>query len=382
MKVMWHVARVLLGLVFIFSGFVKGIDPWGSAYKFTDYFNAWGMESLTSFSFTLGVLLSALEFVTGVALLVNVFISFFSRIALIFMAFFTALTLYIAIYNPVTDCGCFGDALVLTNWETFYKNIFFLALALVILFFREKYNPKYSAIIPAILAGATLFVYAYFVNYSYNHLPIIDFRPYKIGSNIPDGMIVPDDAPKDIYENIFYYKNKETGKEKKFTEENYPWQDTLTWEFASMDSKQIQKGYEAPIHNFTIETPDGEDIKDFFLYDENYTFMLVCYNLDKASLSNFAAINELSEFALNENFNFFGLTSTSFGESEQFRVDNNVSFEFFNCDEITLKTIVRSNPGLVLLKNGTIIDKWHFNDIPTVDEFEKEKAYLEKINPS
>lgn len=377
MKTIWQIARVLLGLVFIFSGFVKGIDPWGSAYKFTDYFNAWGMGSFTSLSFSLGVVLSALEFITGVALVFNVFISIFSRIALLFMIFFTGLTLYIAIYNPVTDCGCFGDALVLTNWQTFFKNIFFLAFALIIFFFQKKFRPKKEILLSSVMSLITIVVYAYIVAFSYNHLPIIDFRPYKIGVNIPDGMLMPEDAPQDVYRNTFVYLNKETGKEKKFTEENYPWQDTITWKYVSMNSKLVKKGYEPPIHNFTIETPDGEDIKDFFLYDENYTFMLVCYNLDKTNVSNIDAINELADYAMSENMNFFGLTSSVYEECEQFRMDNNITFEFFNCDEITLKTIVRSNPGLVLLQNGTILDKWHFNDIPSIEELQNEIEYFQ-----
>lgn len=377
MKTIWQIARILLGLVFIFSGFVKGIDPWGSAYKFTDYFNAWGMGSFTSLSFSLGVVLSALEFITGVALVFNVFISIFSRIALLFMIFFTGLTLYIAIYNPVTDCGCFGDALVLTNWQTFFKNIFFLAFALIIFFFQKKFRPKKEILLSSVMSLITIVVYAYIVAFSYNHLPIIDFRPYKIGVNIPDGMLMPEDAPQDVYRNTFVYLNKETGKEKKFTEENYPWQDTITWKYVSMNSKLVKKGYEPPIHNFTIETPDGEDIKDFFLYDENYTFMLVCYNLDKTNVSNIDAINELADYAMSENMNFFGLTSSVYEECEQFRMDNNITFEFFNCDEITLKTIVRSNPGLVLLQNGTILDKWHFNDIPSIEELQNEIEYFQ-----
>lgn len=380
MKTFWHVARILLGLVFIFSGFVKGIDPWGMAYKFTDYFNAWGMESMTSLAFPLGVLLSTVEFIIGVALVLNVFISFFSLLSLVTMGLFTVLTLIVAIQNPVTDCGCFGDALILTNWETFSKNIFFLALAVVVFVYRKKFKPAHFPLIATIMAGATVLVFVYLVDYSYNHLPIIDFRPYKTGVNIPEGMKVPDDAPKDVYENTFHYKNKNTGEVKQFNQENYPWQDTLNWEFESMeDPVLVQKGYEAPIHNFFIETPDGEDIKDFFLYDENYTFFYIAHNLEKSDLSNMPAINELAQFAEENGMNFIGLTSSMFDEIDEFRGENDIRFELFNADEITLKTMIRSNPGLILIKNGTIMEKWHYNDIPTIEEFEMQLAYFKQL---
>ena len=376
MKIIWHVSRILLGLVFIFSGFVKGIDPWGVSFKITDYFNAWGMDYLNPAAFTLGIVQSAFEFVVGIALIFDVFIVLFSWISLLFMGFFTVLTFWIALKNPVTDCGCFGDALVLTNWETFFKNIFFSALAIIVFVYRKKFKPGSFRIIPAIMALATVAVYGYLVDYSYNHLPIMDFRPFKIGANIPQGMTVPEDAPKDVYENTLYYKNLKTGKVKAFTEENYPWKDTLNWKFVRMDNELVQKGYEPPIHNFQIETMDGEDIKDFFLYDDKYTFFYVAYNLQKANLSTMDAVNNLAEYAMNHDMNFIGLTSSLPEDIETFRADNNIPFELFNCDETTLKTMIRSDPGLMLLKKGTILYKWHYNDVPSIDEFERQLKYF------
>lgn len=375
MKTFWHIARVILGLVFIFSGFVKGIDPWGSAYKFTDYFNAWEMGVLTPLALPLGILLSASEFIIGLALAANVLISFFSVVSLLFMFFFTGLTLVIALYNPVTDCGCFGDALKLTNWQTFFKNIFLLGLALIVFKYRKSYKPAQLSLVRTILCVITILVFAYLVSYSFNHLPIIDFRPYRVGTNIAEAMTVPGNAPKDIYENTFYYKNRKTGQEKKFTEENYPWQDSLNWEFVSMDTKLISKGYEPPIHNFTIETAEGEDVKDFFLHNRGYTFILVVYNQGKADRSSLPAIHALVDYALSNQMNFIGLTSSIPRQTKQFSAENNLRFEFFNCDEITLKTMIRSNPGLVLIRNGIILDKWHYNDFPSVEEFERH-AYL------
>ncbi len=371
MKILIHFARVLVGITFMFSGFVKGIDPLGSAYKFTDYFNALGLEWLLWAAFPLGILLAFAEFAIGVGLFFNVFLRFSSWLALLFMAFFLPLTLWIAIKNPVTDCGCFGDALVITNWETFYKNIVLIILAIIIFKYRNKTKNLAGKKIPFALGGLTVIIYSALVYQSYNHLPIFDFRPYKVGVNIPDAMSTPEGSPKEIYENIFYYKNKGTGKVEKFSEENYPWKDTVNWVYNNMESKLVQKGYEPPIHNLTFETPNGDDVIDFFIYDKNYVFILVAYDLYKSETNSQDKINELASWVLDNEISFICLTSTMPEESMAFAEKNGAPYEFFNCDEITLKTIIRSNPGLLVLKNGNIIGKWHYNDIPSPKEFQE-----------
>lgn len=375
-KILKHLARILFGLVFIFSGFVKGIDPWGSAYKFTDYFHAMGFDSFVWAAFPLGVLLSFAEFAIGVAFLFNWRMKIFSWLGLLFMAVFTPLTLWIAIKNPVTDCGCFGDALVISNWETFYKNLVFITLAIVVLINRQWFAEQVKTKIPLVMSLIAFVVYFGVVYYSYNHLPVFDFRPYSVGVNIPDAMSVPEGAPQEEYENIFYYKNKNTGEVEKFSEENYPWQDTVNWAFHDMESNLIQEGYEPPIHNFRIETPDGENIIDFFIYDENYVFILVAYDLQKTNTKSQDEINTLAEWAMQKDFSFICLTSSLPDESMAFAEQNGAPYEFFNCDEITLKTMIRSNPGLMVIKNGTILGKWHYNDIPSPEEFQKE--FMEK----
>lgn len=366
-----HISRILLGLTFVFSGFVKGIDPWGSAYKFTDYFNAFQMPWLTNLAFALGILLAAAEFFLGVAMIFNFFIRLTSWFMLAFMLFFTGLTFVLALTNPVTDCGCFGDALVITNWQTFYKNIVLLALAIFIFVQRKNFASKNGPVLSIAMTGMTMVVYFYLVTYSYNHLPIIDFSPYKVSVNIPDAMKIPEGAPKDIYENNLIYKNIKSGEEKAFTEANYPWQDTLNWKFLKMgDQKLIQKGYKPPIHDFRIETPEGEDIKDFFLYDEKGTFIVIASNLQKTNKEGFKKIAQLAIDAKHKGYNFIALTATSPDSFEAFKNETGAQFDFFNTDEITLKTIVRSNPGLILLKKGTILGKYHFNDIPKPEELE------------
>lgn len=370
MKTLSHIARVLLGITFMFSGFVKGIDPWGSAYKFTDYFNAMGIEWLTWAAFPLGVLLSLAEFTIGVALVFNMFLRLFSSLALLFMAFFLPLTLWIAIKNPVTDCGCFGDALVISNWETFYKNIVLGVFAIIVFVSRKTMTGIFNAKLTRLLGVGCVVIYMFLVYYSYRHLPVFDFRPYKMGTNIPASMIIPDGAKRDVYENIFYYKNKTTGEIKEFSEDNYPWQDTLNWEFSDIKSSLIEKGYEPPIHDFTIQTPEGTDMAGNFLSDGNFVFILVAHDLRKSSLKPQERINELADWALQNNLSFIGLTSALPEESREFARIHEAPYEFFNCDEITLKTIIRSNPGLVAIKNGTVMGKWHYNDIPSPEEFQ------------
>jgi hypothetical protein len=374
MKIIKQIARIAIGITFIFSGFVKGIDPWGSTYKFTDYFNAMGMEWLVWAAFPLGVVLAFAEFAIGVAFLFNILLKFFSWLGLLFMAFFLPFTLWIAIKNPVTDCGCFGDALVISNWETFYKNIVLTAFAIIVFISRNDMPGLLGKKPRFVLGGVVVVIYAGLVFWSYNHLPIFDFRPYKAGTNIPEAMKIPEDAQKDVYENIFYYKNKKTGEVQKFNEQNYPWQDTLNWVYENMESKLVTKGYVPPIHDFSITSAEGENVTDFFIYDKNYVFILVAHNLEKSSRKPQVKINNLAEWAMKQGFSFICLTSTAPEKAAAFAQETRAPYKFFNCDEVTLKTMNRSNPGLMLIKDGTVIKHWHHNDIPTPEEFEKEFA--------
>ena len=372
MKFLIHTARIIVGLIFIFSGFVKGIDPWGSAYKLSDYFMAMHLDWLQWAAFPLGVLLSLAEFTIGAALLFNAFIKLFSWLAVIFMLFFTGLTFWIALKNPVTDCGCFGDAWVLTNWETFYKNVILLILSSFLFFNRNNVKQMSGFKTGIFLFALTITAYISTVIYSYRHLPIIDFRPFKTGTDIREAMAIPADAPRDEYDNIFYYRNKNTGEIEEFTEQNYPWQDTINYEYHDMQSVLLSAGYEPPIHNFRIESTDGDDILDFFLDDENYVFMIISWDIQKAEKSAQKQINRLASIALANNMQFIGLTSSLPTEIQTFIAEYDIPYEYFNTDEITLKTIIRSNPGLVVLKDGILINKYHYNDLPSIERFEQE----------
>lgn len=370
MKIIREIARILIGITFTFSGFVKGIDPLGSTYKFTDYFNAFGAEWATNLSFILAVALSIAEFGIGIALLLNYRVKIFSWFALLFMAFFLPLTLWIAIKKPVTDCGCFGDALVISNWETFYKNIVLALLSIIVLMQRRNYINNYNINFQNGYFLLILLLFGFVQHRSYHHLPLIDFRPYKIGVNMNEAMEIPADAPVDVYKTEFIYRDKESGKTKKFDETNYPWQDTINWTFVDSKSTLVKAGYHAPIHDFTMENSYGEDVKDFYLHDENYTFILVAYSLEKTNTRKQDKINQLARQLLDDGMNFVCLTASIEEEIEDFKNKYQPPYEFLMCDEITLKTMIRANPGLFMTSGGTILDKWHWKDIP---KFEKLK---------
>lgn len=368
MKFLLNICRILIGLVFIFSGFVKGIDPLGSDYKFTDYFNAFGMSWMNFSALFFSFLLSMAEFIIGICLFLNIKTKLASWGALLFMAVFTPLTLILAIKNPVTDCGCFGDALVLTNWETFFKNIVLLVMVLLVFFCRHRFKSIFNVLEQSvILVGSIIFMFCIEM-YSYRHLPILDFRPYAIGANITEGMTVPGGAPHDEYSTTLKYKNKNTGEIKEFDETNFPWQDTLNWEFHSSSQKLLKEGYKAPIHDFVIEHPEYGDITEEILNDDNYTFLVVSYKLGKASAEAQDKLNKLAAYASENGYRFYGLTASNTDEISDFAHKYNINYSFCATDEIQLKTVIRSNPGLVLLKKGTIIDKWGHRDIPEADE--------------
>lgn len=372
MRIVKHISRILIGLTFMFSGFVKGIDPLGFAYKITDYLEVMGLEWLGWAALPLSILASLAEFTIGVTLFFNAFTRIFAWFALIFMIFFTGLTFWIALSNPVTDCGCFGDALVITNWQTFYKNIILITLAIIVFVYRKKMESLFNGKLAVFLAVITVTAYLLVVYYSYQHLPVLNFRPFKNGTNIPEAMSYPADAQKPVFQNYLYYKNRKTGEIKEFTEQNFPWQDTVNWAFSEMKTKKIKDGYVPKIHDFKMEDSNGVNRLDEFMADENYLFLLIAYDLNKTSLKHQRQIEQLAGWAQKKNMKFIGLTGNSLDVAKQFSEKNNIGYEFFNCDATALKTAIRSNPGLLLLKKGTIINQWHHNDIPSPEYIEKQ----------
>lgn len=360
------VSRFILAIVFVFSGFVKAVDPLGTQYKIQDYMTVFGMEGLLPefVPFMLSVSLAALEFCLGLYLFFGIRRIMVPRLILLMMALLTPLTFWLALENPIADCGCFGDAIVLDNWETFGKNVALLVLAIVVVRWRMYISPLVT---PRMDWLITLYGFLYIFSiivYSYRELPVFDFRPYYVGADIKKGMEILEGQEPTTYETIFIMQKD--GVEKEFTADNYP---DSSWTF--VDSKLVveKKGYEPPIHDFYIlKWEDNEDITEQVLSDENYTFLLVSHQLNLADDSAIDLINELYDYCLQYGYAFYCLTSSSDEDIEQWKENTGAEYPFCLMDNITLKAMIRSNPGLMLLKNGVVVRKWSNNSLP--DEYE------------
>lgn len=358
------ISRLLFGATFLFSGFVKAVDPLGTAYKITDYFEAFGIPSFDWLSIIFAFILITLEFCIGFAMFFNVKLKETSYLALLFMLVMTPLTLYLAIENPVSDCGCFGDAIVLTNWETFYKNVILCVLLLMVFVTQKVNRPWLSEWGCWLFLSIAAFISLGICTYGYAHLPFIDFRPYKIGNNITEGMQIPDDAPMDEYETTFVYAKD--GIEKEFTLENYPADDS-TWVFVRQNSVLVKQGYVPPIHDFSIVTEQG-DITDIVLETPGYTLLVISHKLEKVATNAIPQVNQILSWAEQRDIACYWLTSSYQDQVDAFRQRYQVTVPFGATDDITLKTIIRANPGLVLLRQGTVVAKWHCNQLPELSE--------------
>ena len=360
-----NACRFLLAALFIFSGFVKAVDPLGSFYKIQDYLTAFGMISWfpTSLPLFFAIILSSAEFCVGVFLFFGVRRKIASTLALLLMSVMTPLTLYLALANPVSDCGCFGDAWVLTNWQTFGKNIVLLVAAIAVFRDRKLMFRFVTLKIEWMVSLYTLlFVFALSF-YCLEYLPVLDFRPYKIGTNIKAGMEIPEGAKPSVFESRFVLEKD--GKQQEFTLDNYP---DSTWTFVETRTVLKEKGYEPPIHDFSMISPDtGEDITESVLSDKGYAFLLVAHRIEEADDSNIDLINEIYDYSVEHGYGFYALTSSPDEEIEVWRERTGAEYPFCQMDDITLKTIIRSNPGLLLIKGGTILNKWSDNQLP--DEY-------------
>ena len=375
-KVLVNIARVVLAVVLIFSGFVKAVDPMGTQYKMADYLEALHLAPYVHDAMTLGaaILLSAFEFSLGTFLLLAIRRRTVSLLTLILFLVMTPLTLWLALTNPVSDCGCFGDAVVLTNWQTFWKNAVLLAMAVLIwrhpldmYRFVSKSNQwiviNYTAIFILVVSGWSLY-----------DLPYFDFRPYHIGANIRQGMEIPDDAEQPRFETTFIMEKN--GERREFTTDNYP---DSTWTFIDSKTVQLSKGYVPPIHDFSMtRVSDGTDITDSLLSLSGYAFLLVSPQLTKADAGHVDLINQLYEYAQDNGYPFYTLTASGKQDIRHWCDYTGAEYPFCFTDETTLKTIVRSNPGLLLLKGGTIIRKWSCNGLPTLGDAELEQP-LERL---
>ena len=362
LKMIVNLCRIIVAVTFIFSGFVKAIDPIGTQYKLQDYLGAIGMAGILP-NWTLlavAVFLAAIEFCIGIFLLFAIQRRLISKLTAAFMAFMTMVTMWIVVADPVKDCGCFGDALHLTNTETLIKNIVLLVCSLAIMYrplamfrFVSKSNQwivtNYTIVFILVSSGLSLY-----------YLPIFDFRPYHIGVNIPRGMEIPKGAKLPQFKTTFIMEKN--GQRKEFTLDNYP---DASWKFIDSKTVQTSEGYIPPIHDFSItDNKTGLDLTNSVLSHKGYTFLLIAPHLETADDSNFGDIDRLYEYAQSYDIPFYCLTASTTKAIKRWVDLTGAEYPFCITDEAVLKTIIRSNPGLLLLKDGTIINKWSHNNLP------------------
>ncbi len=358
MKAIVSIARILVGVLFIFSGFIKLNDPVGFSYKLQEYFSepVLDIPFLIPFALIIAILLVIFELVVGIMLLIGYAPKFTSWSLLVMIVFFTFLTFYSAYFNKVTDCGCFGDAIPLTPWESFYKDIILLILILII-FFNQKYiNPIFPQVYHKWVIFVSFMACFAFCYYVLMHLPLFDFRPYKIGNNIPEKMQVPEGAEK--AEVVYRWKFRVNGEDK-IIENNgvYP---QIDGEFVGVETSQTGENAIAPIHDFVIEGAQG-DITDEVLAAQK-VLLIVTYNLRSTEKDGFTSVKSLSDEAIEKGYRVVGLTASGEELQEEFKREFGLGFDFYQTDETVLKTIIRSNPGFLILRKGTITQKKHWFD--------------------
>jgi uncharacterized membrane protein YphA (DoxX/SURF4 family) len=364
MKWIATISRILIGLVFVFSGFVKGVDPLGFGYKLEDYFIAFNWEYFIPLALFFSIVLCTIEFTIGIMMLFNLRLKISAWLLLAMMVFFTGLTLNDAIYSPVPDCGCFGDAIKLTNWQTFYKNLVLLPLAIIVFIYRKKFRPFTNTGRQWLIAGIFMTLFAGFSYWCYIHLPVIDFTEWKIGHKL-----YPEN-PKPV--NYYLtYKNKQSGEVKEYLSPNYPYNDSLwvaQWEFVSQRVVDPNEYYGKSL---IISDTAGNNVTESIIRNPGYQLIINSYDLAKADLEAFVKLNEFASKAYLDNIATAVLVSARPSDIVRFASENKLRLDFYTTDDIALKTIVRSNPGLLLLKDGVILKKWHRNDIPAYDDFKK-----------
>jgi len=379
-KLVWF-CRIFVGLLFIFSGLIKINDPLGFSYKLEEYFEVFHIGFLNSFALSMSIILCSLEIILGFALLIGVRAKSVAWGLMLLIIFFAFLTFYSAYFKVVQTCGCFGDAIPLTPWQSFSKDLVLLLLIIVIFINRRKIEPVFSKKTGDNLLIGSAVVAVGIGLYTYNFMPVIDFLPYKVGANIPDGMKIPPGAKPDEFEITYNLKNKKTGDTKVMTDKEYLksniWKDN-SWEvIGTPESKLVKKGYEAPIKDLSIQDAQGNNYTNELLSNPYNSLIVVAYDLNHTNVEAIGRLNAMAANLIHDfNTRAIMLTSNSAKDAEAFSKKNHLVFEIFYADEVPLKSMVRANPGVILLKNGVILNKWHYHSVPKYDDLVKQ--YFQK----
>ncbi|WP_299099368.1 BT_3928 family protein [uncultured Winogradskyella sp.] len=363
MKYIVQLSRIFTGILFIISGFIKLNDPLGFSYKLEEYFSAdvLNMEFLIPFALGISVIVVVFEVVLGVFLLIGYKPKFTVWSLLLMIVFFTFLTFYSAYFDKVKDCGCFGDALKLTPWESFTKDLILLVLILILFVGIKHIKPIFTKLPTTIIALLSFIVSLWFGYHVLMHLPSIDFRAYAIGKNIQEQIITPEDAPKPVSEYTWTFNVN--GENQEFiTNGSYP---KVDGEYVSVETKVIDEGYIPPIQDFTIEV-DGENQLDYFLGIDKLLIITI-YAKEKTEAQGVAEIKALTDRAIAKGYTVIGISASSSDDMAQLAKENDLKFNFYATDEKVVKTIVRSNPGVIILNKGTVVNKAHWNDFEDVE---------------
>jgi len=364
-----QVIRVLVGVLFIFSGLVKANDPSGLAYKMQEFFEAWHMTGFSSFALGLSIFMIALEIVLGVALLLGYFFRLFSTLLLLLSVFFTFLTAYAVFSGKVKECGCFGDCIPLEAMQSFIKDLVLLVLVIILFAARKIVHPVFKRFIGTSIMILSLFGSLFLQWWALEHLPFVDCLPYRVGNNIWQEMQPPPNATPDVYQTTYLLKNTQTGATKKISDKEYLssgiWKDS-TWVLQGDPvTELIKKGNATPaIQDFYISDFEGNNYTEALLKEPGYNFLLFVKDPKNAHVRNMDRIRSLVEKCNKNNVGFFVLSSGSKEATMAFLQKNNIHAQPFVIDATVCKTAMRSNPGLMLIKEGTVKGKWSYNDYP------------------
>jgi uncharacterized membrane protein YphA (DoxX/SURF4 family) len=363
MKYFLWLLRIIVGALFIFSGLIKANDPLGLSYKMNEFFDVWGMSGLASISLALSVLMIGFEIIAGIGLLLGAAFRSFSFLLLLLTVFFTFLTAYVYLTDKIKECGCFGDCIKISNAETFWKDVVLTVLVLILFALRNRVKPIFNGRITFVLMTITV-ILAFGIQWkTLNYLPYYDCLAYKKGANIWEKMQPPPGSTPDVYKTMMIYEKD--GKQKEFDESNYPWQDT-TWKFVDSKSTLVQKGNSDPaIKDFVLNDYTGNDLTESILKEPGYTFLLFIKDVKKASRENIDRLQDLLKTANQLNIPFYVLSSSAKTDAEQFAAQYKLQgAQWLIIDGTVSKTAMRTNPGLMLLKDGTIENKWSFKTYP------------------
>ena len=356
-KVLTTLMRLVVGGVFIFSGFTKAIDPWGTCYKITDYLNAMGLESWTSTALIIAVALAALEFVLGMCLALGTYRRSSPIIALLLLLVMTPLTLWLAVTNAVPDCGCFGDALHLSNWATFGKNLLLLMGSIYLLLFNTSLRGVYGPAVHWVVSALSFALVMSVAYYGYFYQPLIDYRPYPVGTQLLSTTIEESDEES---EDDFIFIYSKDGVEHEFTIDSLPdeedgWEYVTRYHANRPHGKVILQNGNAQ-NAIAIMDEGGNDVTADVLGSNRRMVLLLFPDLEQVGVVNSFALNELTDAALVADAEVVGLTPATSDQIEQWQDVSMASYPIYIMDDSELKMVARGNPAVVYLEDGTI--KW------------------------